>query len=309
MAKAKVSVDHSAISTGTATETNAPTFIDHLKNAVEPTREPTGQTVAPTETPNVDSRLARIVRGKSFAPPRALLYGTEGVGKSTLCSKTPKPIFISTEDGLGEIDCERFPQAQSYEDVIDALDTVVRGSHSYQTLVIDSVDWLESLVWAHVCRRNNATNIEKVGGGYAKGYGFALEEWREILGYLNRCRDRGMAIFLIAHAKIERFEDPENPAYDRYSPRLHKHATALLTEWVDMVLFATVKLSIQKEGDGFEKRAIAAPVGPSGGERVMRCIGSPACVAKNRYDLPAELPLSWNDLLAHMMKGRQHGIA
>lgn len=237
--------------------------------------------------------LDSIRKGREFAPPRILLVGIEGIGKSTWASSAPSPIFIQTEDGLGGIDCHKFPLATSYEEVIEQLSAISSEEHDYQTVVIDSVDWLERLIWDHVCRRTNVTNIERVGGGFSKGYVYALDEWREVLQLLKRCHERGMAIILIAHAKIERFEDPENPAYDRYSPRLHKHAQALLTEWVDAVLFATRKMVVKTDGVGFDERKVATPVGPNGGERIVRTVGSPACVAKNRYGLPPELPLSW----------------
>jgi len=111
--------------------------------------------------------------------------------------------------------------------------------------------------------------------------------------------NKGMAVILIAHAKVEKFEDPESTAYDRYSPRLNKHACALLTEWSDAVLFATRKFRTEVEDKGFgRERAIAVGVGADGGERILRCVGSPACVAKNRYGLPGELPLSWPALMA-----------
>jgi hypothetical protein len=112
-----------------------------------------------------------------------------------------------------------------------------------------------------------------------------------------------MACILIAHSKIEKFEDPESSAYDRYSPRLHKHANALISEWVDAVLFATRRFRIQKEDAGFNReRTIAAPIGADGGERIIRTIGGPACVAKNRFNLPAELPLSWDAFMQAMTK-------
>ena len=92
----------------------------------------------------------------------------------------------------------------------------------------------------------------------------------------------------------QRFEDPENAAYDRYTPRLHKHAASLIAEWVDAVLFANKKFRVTKENAGFNgERAIAAPIGADGGERIIRTVGSPACIAKNRYGLPSEIPLSW----------------
>ncbi len=139
-------------------------------------------------------------------------------------------------------------------------------------------------------------NIEKADGGYARGYMHALNYWREILEQLDHLRnERGMVVVLIAHAKVERFEDPEASPYDRYSPRLHKHATALVTEWCDAVLFATRKFRTQSDDAGFgRKRTIAKAIGKDGGERILRTTGGPSCVAKNRYGLTEELPLSWS---------------
>ena len=162
------------------------------------------------------------------------MHGTEGVGKSTFASHAPKPIFIQCEDGLDEIDCEKFPLATSYDDVVAALTELRTGQHEYETVVVDSVDWLERLIWDKLCSQYGVNSIEQVDGGYAKGYTHALMYWREIVDRLNVLRnEKGMVILLIAHSKVERFEDPESSPYDRYSPRLHKHAAALLSEWSD----------------------------------------------------------------------------
>ena len=244
--------------------------------------------------------LTEIRRGKRHAPPRLLLYGTEGIGKSTTASQAPAPIFVQTEDGLDQIDCASFPLAKTLQDVVDALSSLFTQEHDFQTVVIDSLDWLERLIWDKVCAEYGVKSIEKADGGYAKGYTHALTQWREVLSGLDALRNqRNMAIILLAHAKVEKFEDPESVAYDRYSPRLHQHAAALITEWADAVLFATRKIITQTEDAGFNrKRSIAAGLGKDGGERILRCVGSPACVAKNRFDLPAELPLSWAALMA-----------
>ena len=114
---------------------------------------------------------------------------------------------------------------------------------------------------------------------------------------------------LIAHAKVERFEDPESPPYDRYVPRLHKHAAALMCEWSDAVLFATRKFRTQTEDAGFNrKRTIAHAIGKDGGERILRCVGGPACVAKNRYGITEELPLSWAAFVNAMSNHEQKGV-
>lgn len=246
------------------------------------------------------SLLQNIQRGKQPLPPRLVLYGTEGIGKSTFGAQAPAPIFVQTEDGLSEIECDKFPVARTFPEALASLSALYTEQHNYQSVVIDSLDWLERLIWDELCQYHNVTSIEKVDGGYAKGYTHALTYWRQVLDLLNGLRtERGLIVLCIAHAKVEKFEDPESTAYDRYSPRLHKHACALVCEWADAVLFATRKIRVQTEETGFNrKRGIAFGLGKEGGERVIRTIGSPSCVAKNRFSLPEEIPLAWPAFMA-----------
>lgn len=253
--------------------------------------------------------LDSIQRGPEPKPPRLLIYGTEGVGKSSTAAQAPRPIFIQTEDGLDEIDCDRFPLATSLDQVFEALSQLRSQSHDYETVAIDSLDWLERLIFDRLCAEHGAGSIDQVAGGYGKGYTLALSLWRELIAELSALRNqRGMAILLIAHSKVERFEDPESSPYDRYSPRLHKHAAALVCEWCDAVVFATQKMRTQSEEAGFNrKRTTAQPIGAGGGERVMRCVGRPSCVAKNRYGIADELPLSWSALMS-AISSHQQGV-
>ena len=255
------------------------------------------------------SLLSRVQRGRASKPPRILCYGVEGIGKSTFGAQAPKPIFIQTEDGLDEINCDRFPLAATYDDVVSALGELRDEKHDYETVVIDSLDWLERLVWDKLCLQHGVTSIEKVDGGYARGYTHALTCWREVIDHFNEIRNtRGMIVLLIAHSKVERFEDPESSPYDRYSPRLHKHAKALVSEWCDAVLFATRKIRTQSEDAGFNrKRTIAHAIGKDGGERILRCVGGPSCVAKNRYGIVEELPLSWAAFIEALSSNQQQG--
>ena len=238
--------------------------------------------------------LNQIESGKIKRPARLLIYGTEGIGKSTLAAQSPAPIFIPTESGLDQIDCDSFPLARDYGDVEGALDVLIREKHQYKTVVIDSLDWTEMLISKLIARRHNVNSIEKVGGGYSKGYKYSLTYWHRILDRLKILRSKQMAVILIAHSEIEKFEDPDVGAtYDRYSPRLHKYACAVVKEWCDCVLFATREISIRSEDAGFGKERTIAT---GSDRRVLKCIGTPACVAKNRYSMPAKIPLSWEAL-------------
>lgn len=244
------------------------------------------------------SLISSITKGREAQPPRIMIYGSEGVGKSTFAALAPNPVFVQTEDGLSEIDCSKFPLAKSFDDVVLQLQAVRDEQHDYGTVVIDSLDWLERLVWDRVCADYGVKSIEKADGGYGKGYVHALTYWRQIVSLLNEIRARkGMAVILIAHAAVERFEDPEHAAYDRYTPRLHKKACSLVCEWVDAVLFASRRMRVDST------TGKAAPVGADGGERILRTNGSPACIAKNRFGLPTELPLSWSAFVEALKPG------
>ena len=253
------------------------------------------------------SLMQQIKKGTQPATRRLLLYGTQGIGKSTFAASGKSTIFIQAEDGLGEIGCGKFPLAHSFEEVMTALRELYTQKHDYSTVAVDSLDWLERLIWADVCTERNVTNIEDIG--YAKGYTFALDKWRNFLEGLTALRrDKGFTIILIAHAKIEKFENPETESYDRYVPRLHKLASALIQEWCDEVLFATYKIHTKQTDEGFGRKGTR---GIGSGERILRTCERPSHMAKNRLNLPEELPLEWDAYAQHFThesKGAlQHG--
>jgi len=198
-------------------------------------------------------------------------------------------VFLQTEDGLGEIDCDKFPLTTSFADALQIVAELYSEQHDYRTVVVDSVDWLERLIWTEVCRKHGVESIEEIG--YGKGYVFALTQWREFLDGLSALRShRDMTVILIAHSRIERFENPETESYDRYVPRLHKLSGPVVQEWCDEVLFATYKVYTKATDKGFNQRRTQ---GIGTGERVIYTQERPAHVAKSRLDLPEELPLSW----------------
>ena len=233
--------------------------------------------------------LSQLNRTNVPKPPRILIHGVAGVGKTTFAAGSNSPVFIQTEDGLGTNAAVSFSLAHTFEDVIDALASLYTEDHDFKTAVIDSVDWLEPLVWGKACRDNGWATIEEPG--YGRGYVAALTFWRQYIDGLNALRDdRGMTIIQIAHTDIKRFDSPEHDPYDRYQIKLHARAAALLQEHSDIVLFANYRISTVKADVGFNKKVNRAM---GSGERVIHTAERPAFLAKNRYGLPETLALDW----------------
>ncbi len=243
--------------------------------------------------------LASLNRASAPKPPRILIHGVHGVGKTTFAAAAPDPVLILTEDGLGTLDVQHFPLAKTLDEVMQALASLYAEEHRFRTLVVDSVDWLEPLVWARVCQDLKLKSIEDAG--YGKGYVAALDVWREYIEGLNALRDRkGMAIVQIAHTDIKRFDSPESEPYDRYVIKLHSKASALLQEHSDIVLFANYRISTVKSDVGFNKKVTRAL---GSGERLIHTAERPAFLAKNRYGLPDTLEMSWSALESAMPSG------
>ncbi len=245
--------------------------------------------------------LLSLSSTQSLRAPRITVYGVAGVGKSTLGAAGPKPVFILTEDGLGRMQTTAFPLAKSYQDVIEALDALYNEQHDFETVVVDTLDWLEPMIWAEVCRNKGVQSIEDIG--YGKGYAFAIDLWREYLDKLDRLRnEKNMVIIQIAHSVIKRFDSPQHEPYDRYEIKLHARASALVQEHSDCVLFANYRVSTTKTDVGFKKKVNRA-VGS--GERVLFTQERPAFLAKNRFNLPHELPMDWSVLQGHLTGQQQ----
>ncbi len=235
------------------------------------------------DLPTLDS----IEDGVQTRPSKSVLYGVPGVGKTTFAASAPSPIFLPTEDGIGRLPAARFPLLTSYLQVTEALRLLYVEDVPYETVVLDSLDALEPLIWERV-REESGKRVED--HGYGKGYLLAQDEWKPILAQLDELRDeKGMGVILIAHSDIRSFQSPENDPYDRYVLRLQKRAQDLISDWADAVLFANYRVHTVKAESG--RTSVTRGIGT--GERVLYTSERPAFIAKNRYGLPDELPLDW----------------
>lgn len=237
--------------------------------------------------------LTRVVAGRIAKPVRILLYGFEGVGKSTFAAGAPSPIFLGAEDGTSELDVQRFPQPTCWADILEAVQVLTVEPHDFRTFVIDTLDWVEPLVWQQVCiaaakaGKPPLRSIEELG--YGRGYVEAGGLWRQLTAALDRLRTtRGMDVITLAHSQIKTFKNPAGDDFDRYEMKLHKGAAGLWREWSDAVLFAAHDVTTYADDNTKRAKGIGT------GARVLRTEHAAAFDAKNRYDLPPALALDWS---------------
>src|SRR5580765_5325877 len=248
---------------------------------------------APAEEAPKPMGLTGVVRAPAIRPPRILLYGIHGIGKTTFGTQAPSPIFLCTEDGADNLEVDRWPKIESRKEVLDALRVLVKEPHDYRTVVIDSVDWLEEFILAELKLEFSAKDLS-----YGKDMMHSEEKMYQVLQALNYLRDqRQMGIVLIAHSEIRRFDSPLTEPYDRYQPKLDRRNSALLQEWADAVLFTTYDISVKREDVGFNREVRR---GVTTGDRLMYTSEHQGYYAKNRYALPPELPLNFAELAKHI---------
>lgn len=231
------------------------------------------------------SILDKIKKNIAFLPPRFVIAGPEGVGKSSVASNFPTPLFIALEGAMTGFEYVPHLEPANFNEVMTLVEDLATSSTQYKTVVIDTADWLERLIHRHICDKDGKNNIEDYG--YGKGYKMAEYELSRLLSKLDKLREKGMTVIILSHVQIRTFNSPEGDSYERFEMKGHKGFTGMLREWPDACLFVTYKVH-KRKSEGKERTV--------GGERVIHTQWSPAWDAKNRLNLPEEIPLSWEAL-------------
>lgn len=236
-----------------------------------------------------------ITSGIISSPVKTVIYGPEGIGKSTFAAQFPNPIFIDTEGSTDRINVNRLPKPSSWAMLLDECNEVRKGNIQCGTLVIDTADWAERLGIEAICTRAKVDGIE--GFGYGKGYMYIKEEFGKLLDILEDVKNAGHNVTVTAHAQITKFEQPdEMGSYDRWSMKTTKYVAPLLREWCDLLLFANYKTFTVKSGDG----KMAKNKAQGGRERVMYTTHHACWDAKNRFGLPDECPFDYSAIAPHI---------
>lgn len=239
----------------------------------------------------------KITKGKRARAQKVVIYGTEGIGKSSLASQFPEPLFIDTEGSTDNMDVARLDKPTSWIMLNNQIAFIKANPTVCRTLVIDTIDWAESLCVDNLCAMHGKKGIEDFG--YGNGYVYAKEEMGRFLNKLQDLIEIGINVVLTAHAQIRKFELPdEMGSYDKYELKLGKKTSSqtapLVKEWADLLLFCNYKTYLISQEKSTKKKA-------QGNQRVMYTEHNPAWDAKNRHGLPSELPLDYNSI-AHIFK-------
>lgn len=261
----------------------------------EPTDE---QHFRPSGLDDFDDFFLSMMEGPEPSPRKVTIYGGPGIGKTTFGSMAPSPAIIQTEDGSKDIKVpgvKRFPVRKRFGDVWEDATKLAHGRHPFKTAVLDSADWLEELIKSQVAFDAGKDTIGDIA--YGRGWDRAELMLRKLLALFDVMHDRGMHVLLIAHAEVVKHTDPAVDSYDKWVLRVDKRLRDVFVEWSTEVLFATRKVYTTKEDAGFGKKNVKA-VG--GDERILLTTEQAGYVAKNRLDLPAEMPLDWREFAKYL---------
>lgn len=247
--------------------------------------------------------LQQIKKGPTVRPPKIMLIGVEGVGKSTAGAAMPHPLFVCGESGLVGPQFANIPNftPTSWQDILDLCDELAANPEPYKTLVIDTLDWVEPMLYAHVVQAAHKSDIRHIEDfGYGKGYVMAQTEARQLLARLDKLNANGMAILILSHSQLKTVQNPTGENYDHFESKVNQKIAGVFKEWCDAVLFAHFEVYVEKNKMGINKAT-------GGDERIVQTTHSAAWDAKNRYGLPEEMKLDMAAIYAEIMAANGDG--
>ena len=243
-----------------------------------------------------------ITKGKLPGAKKVVIFGPEGIGKSTFASRFPNPLFIDTENGTKELDVIRFDSTDTWEKLKQQVRYVIDHPELCRTLVLDTADWAEKLEIEDLCRRNGWNGIE--APGYGKGYTYSAEEFGTLLDLLSEVVRKGIHVVVTAHAQLRKVELPEEiGAYDHWEMKTSKKVAPMIREWADAVFFANYKVTVVNVDS---QGAVKGKNKVQGGRRMLYTCHTPFWDAKNRFGLPEELTLSYQSVAAVFEDASSH---
>lgn len=227
--------------------------------------------------------LSNLKSSASTNPPIVVMYGVDGIGKTSLAAEWPDPLYLPTEGERPPSDVEMQTPGtiETYDALLDIFGELLTEDHEFKTVIVDSLDGLENLVWDATCERLSVSSIEEPG--YGKGYVEADTEWREFLGGVGALSRAGINVVMLAHPEIVRFDSPTTDPYSRYTLKMHKRANALVREQADVVAFMNYRISLKEKEVGHKKTVTHAE---GGKERQIHLVEGAGFVAKNRFSMP-----------------------
>ena len=252
--------------------------------------------------------LEKYKRKSMRKPEKLVIEGEAGAGKTTFACQShskKEPAFVINADDGGEHvfhktgidlihDCiptgDVKENAEKWDSVMATLRELANEKSGIKRLIIDSVDKLETLAQGKICVSHKLSHIEDMG--YGKGYSYTRGEVQRLLSGLNYLRDtQHIQPVLICHTQVRTINKPTMEPYDSFVLKLHKSLCADVMEWADVILFVAFETIVKKIDSGFNRkdnRAIQS------GKRFLYTSGSMGVDAKNRFDLPPEIPADWN---------------
>jgi hypothetical protein len=231
--------------------------------------------------------MLNITKGRIDRAQKTVIYGPEGIGKTSLAAHFPDPLIIDTEGGTAHMDVRRIDKPQTWEELLAIVNEVAATPGICKTLVIDTADWAEQLVTTHVCGKYKQSSIESFG--YGKGYTYLVEEFSKLLAACDKAIAAGIHVVITAHARMRKFEQPdEMGAYDRWELKLSKQVAPLLKEWADFLFFCNYQTFVVTSESNTAKA--------QGGKRVIYTTHHPAWDAKTREPLPEVVDLDYRNI-------------